>query len=279
LNFDSNTHFLKISRSVVVSTQIPLSVSRVFSSARSIPEYSNQYLFDFNFLRTICSIQQRNTFGRFLCRPQPEGSSLQNPHTTSHEETMGQPLHSSFTLRPSSAKGQDLTFRSPSADMSSNWQTAWTRKRVITFESGGEQRKRIRLPSDFEPPSDEDYWKKRCFHMQDVCQQTRKRTRDMEEDQRQLRRRIWELEESLLQSQSPDHTHDLEVDSKASKVPVSEASTTADQPPVLVINVPTNKDQNCCFYLTDGEGLSDWEDDGYDSDDDDRDEDDCSRSQ
>ncbi|KAG7350807.1 hypothetical protein IV203_010167 [Nitzschia inconspicua] len=55
-----------------------------------------------------------------------------------------------------------------------------------------------RIPMDFDPPSDEEYWKRRCFLMQSICQDTRCRLREMEEDQRQLRRRIHELETQLL---------------------------------------------------------------------------------
>ena len=102
------------------------------------------------------------------------------------------------------------------------------------------------------PKSDQDYWKKRCFHWQDVCQKSRKRVREMEEDQRQLRRRIWELEERLsLQDCGGNNDTD-------SKVPISVASSSEDRPPAMVVTVPKNI--RCCFYLTDGEGLSDSDD-------------------
>ena len=210
--------------------------------------------------------------------------------------------------------------RSPDMS-SLNWQQTWTRKRTIPFGKsfgapvvahhrdypvvGGcvtdvsehneqhqqqpQAKRRMKsensdgfdLPSAFEPPSDEQYWKKRCLQMQDVCQKTRKRMRDMEEDQRQLRRKIFELEEQLLvanqdpvtagavQTNSPLIKQE-EVESRK-KVPVSEASSSLAsweqrQPPLLVISIPTKKDHmGNCFYLTDGEGLSD--DEGYDSDD------------
>ena len=128
--------------------------------------------------------------------------------------------------------------------------------------------------------------------MQDVCQQTRKRMREMEEDQRQLRRRILELEETLLLSQQdPAITAAAQAESGKNDVeskvlPVSEASSSVeeeDPPPVLYVYVPVNKDSaGNCFYLTDAEALTDWEDDDdYDDCDsnDGRDEDEAARLQ
>ena len=54
------------------------------------------------------------------------------------------------------------------------------------------------LRKEFEPPvPDQDYWKNRCFKFQSYYQTARRKIRDMEEDKRQLRKRIYELEERL----------------------------------------------------------------------------------
>lgn len=55
------------------------------------------------------------------------------------------------------------------------------------------------LYRDFIPPQNERYWKRRCMYMQDVCRDTRSQMRNLQEDHRQLRHRVWELEEQLLQ--------------------------------------------------------------------------------
>jgi TolA-binding protein len=146
------------------------------------------------------------------------------------------------------------------------------------------------LPFDFEPPTQESYWKKRCFQWQDICQQTRKRLRDTQEDQRQMRRRIRELEDQLLSSSEQQQTTTTQTqhgtsteDDKEDSPAVSQVSV--DRPPTMV-TIPQN--HKCKFYLTDGEALSDEEE--YDGDDswcrddeedeeDEDDEDDQSRQQ
>mmetsp|Transcript_21160 Transcript_21160/g.50287 ORF Transcript_21160/g.50287 Transcript_21160/m.50287 type:complete len:496 (-) Transcript_21160:80-1567(-) len=58
------------------------------------------------------------------------------------------------------------------------------------------------LYREFLPPQDYNgggkYWKDRCIFMQTIVKDTRKQVRDLEEDQRQLRARVHELEEQLL---------------------------------------------------------------------------------
>lgn len=129
------------------------------------------------------------------------------------------------------------------------------------------------LPCAFQPPMDAQYWKKRCFHWQEICQQNRKRLREMEEDQRQLRRRIAQLEDQVL---SCSHHHQQQLQqlqqSRSSfspsetipNVPVSPTShgsksRTNQRPPTWIVTIPKQV-RKCCFYLTDSEGLSDSED-------------------
>jgi hypothetical protein len=159
--------------------------------------------------------------------------------------------------------------------------------RLFPFES---LERRIMLPSDFEPPTHESYWKKRCFHWQEICQQNRKRLRDTQEDQRQLRRRIRELEDQLLvsseQQQTTQTPHSHSEDDKEDSPAVSQVSVVAADRPPTMVTIPQN--HKCKFYLTDGEALSD--DEEYDGDDswcrddeedeeDEDDEDDQSRQQ
>ncbi len=172
-----------------------------------------------------------------------------------------------------------------------------------------------RLPTEFEPPSDENYWQRLSFRMRDKLEESQGRIRDMEEDQRQLRRRILELEEQLLIQSSarpstyptstvacwgrtPDiivdnHTIDegAHLPSRGTRGPKrttpspeqgEPTSTTGGSgnevdrdrvltgahspaemnppPPTRVVSVPRDSSKTLlasCFYLTDGEGLSD----------------------
>jgi hypothetical protein len=183
-------------------------------------------------------------------------------------ETMVQPLHSSFTLRPCGAGSQqqpELTFTTTDSSAprsSSNSKDPTLRRRLspaIRTFAPFESIERRNLPSEFEPPVAEDYWKKRSFQWQGICQRARKCIRVMEEDHRQLRRRIWQLEERVsrqptqvaIEQHSIDTHHPTETNNK---IPVSPNSA-ADRPPTLIVTVP--KVRNCCFYLTDSEGLSD----------------------
>lgn len=127
------------------------------------------------------------------------------------------------------------------------------------------------LPPEFQPPADEEYWKKRCFQWQSICQNTRKRMRDMEEDQRQLRRRIWQLEDAMLHLEQKENQELPKTDGeRVGKQDGNEdaeavTKTTADEesncipsevPSVIIIS----PSRNACFYLTDSEGLSEPED-------------------
>ncbi|KAG7360445.1 hypothetical protein IV203_035544 [Nitzschia inconspicua] len=156
-----------------------------------------------------------------------------------------------------------------------------------------------RIPMDFDPPSDEEYWKRRCFLMQSICQDTRCRLREMEEDQRQLRRRIRELEtQLLLQSSAATQTPSSLVASEKTHIVESrdcdeedpgklehcleesrdlgnqernnarkrvsiEVPKTTDHnyriKPPTLLSIPKDQPAASCLYLTDGEGLSDSE--------------------
>lgn len=199
------------------------------------------------------------------------------------------------------------------------------------------------LPGDFDPPKDENFWQRRCLRMRDKYEECQGRIRDIEEDQRQLRRRIMELEEQLLiQSSvrssthpsvgecSPGRTHPkVVVDSNitmgvgtthgGNTMGAKRSMTTPERnrpsptrtgvhgnhddghggvlieetrpsremipsPPTRVVRVPKDPSRThvaSCFYLTDGEGLSDsdsgdilddYMDDYYDEDEDDDDD-------
>jgi hypothetical protein len=181
-----------------------------------------------------------------------------------------------------------------------------------------------RLPVDFEPPNDENYWKRRCFIMQSICKETRSKMREMVEDSRQLRHRIHILEKQLLRQQSLSLAaesmtvvHDPTREGEERKIstlearedsngdendhrdtkrcgtrtttngddaveqknisgtttragtslvppPAAESATprrrrTRTPPAVLTIPKHESAAASSCFYLTDGEGLSDSE--------------------
>jgi hypothetical protein len=158
-----------------------------------------------------------------------------------------------------------------------------------------------RIPMEFQPPSDEAYWKRRCFRMQSICQDTRRRMRDMEEDQRQLRRRIQELEKQLLlqssfnsltvleeethivDSRECDDDEEEEMDPGNTELRLGDARGDSNERVVggdsrkraslnldgdkastrmklpTILSIPKVQPAASCFYLTDGEGLSDSE--------------------
>lgn len=170
---------------------------------------------------------------------------------------MSQPLHHSFILRPVSAPSMTAAgYNDPHHHHHHHRQIIpperprphltllrnktltspphWSRRRQIQptlllnkFEEGYQ---------DFEPPNSPTYWKERCQRFQDLCQSSRKRIREMEEDQRQLRRRIHYLEERLTGT-------------------ASKARSVTPIPSTIVAN-PTNRE---CFYMADCEGMSDSE--------------------
>ena len=59
--------------------------------------------------------------------------------------------------------------------------------------------------------SEADYWKTRCIGMQDVVDDSQARLGEAEEDQRQLRQRIRELEEQLLLQSSSGNTNSSNI--------------------------------------------------------------------
>ncbi|CAJ1964951.1 unnamed protein product [Cylindrotheca closterium] len=112
------------------------------------------------------------------------------------------------------------------------------------------------LRAEFEPPSSPAYWKERCHRFQDLCQSSRKRIREMEEDQRQLRRRIHYLEERLTSSSSSSNAQPKKVRSVTPcQGEDDKAGDTCGVPSMIVAD--TNKRE--CFYMADCEGMSDSE--------------------
>jgi hypothetical protein len=232
-------------------------------------------------------------------------------------------LNTSFTLRPSMDDGDriELTLRKASechrisplgAECSQHSERAFKRQRLFmdrsfsanfaTYTPGGvlivDEPKIRRIPYEFEPPCNEEYWKRRCFRMQAICQETRSRMREMEEDQRQLRRRIQELEKQLLLQSGADRSssaavkdvvvqHPQNIPSESSRDGNTihknnqhtwdnnkkegdkgkASSTNKTHPfdcsdkkkPPAILAIPSTQPTSSCFYLTDGEGLSDSE--------------------
>jgi len=124
--------------------------------------------------------------------------------------------------------------------------------------------------------------------MQNFCDESEARLRDAEEDQRQLRQRIRELEEQLLLQASGS------VNSEAISNNKDNAVTNGDKdigsavdggnsngendnrdvrkaaPPALVIEIKDiNQAVSSCFYMTDGEGLNESYDMDLEEDEDD----------
>lgn len=139
---------------------------------------------------------------------------------------------------------------------------------------------RRRVSSDFPPsrqisPSEGNYWKTRCLGMQNFCDESEARLRDAEEDQRQLRQRIRELEEQLLlqasgsvNSEAISNNKDNAITSgdKDSGSAIGGGNSNGENdnrdvrkaaPPALVIEIrDINQAVSSCFYMTDGEGLN-----------------------
>jgi hypothetical protein len=156
---------------------------------------------------------------------------------------------------------------------------------TIPLEEASHPPRIRRIPFDFEPPSREEYWKQRCLRMQNIYYESRYRLKEMKEDQRQLRRRIQELEKQLLLQSScnagcatsKNDDDDSVVDSRdndedgrkrdeATEPRVRHHSTSTlpdrssnNRTPPAVLAIPRCMSAAACFYLTDGEGLSDSE--------------------
>lgn len=130
--------------------------------------------------------------------------------------------------------------------------------------------------------NEEEYWKTRCRGMQNLLIETQNRLADSEEDQRQLRQRIRELEEQLLLQSSPSAPNENPLEQTSTKggnektaVPYSNEESDQDMDQDnhkkkkgrllsgLVVEIKENHQAvSSCFYLTDGEGLNE----SYDND-------------
>ena len=132
--------------------------------------------------------------------------------------------------------------------------------------------------------NEDNYWKTRCLGMQNFCEESKIRLQDSEEDQRQLRQRIRELEEQLLQNSGNSSSDN---NNKNCAVSIDEGDAINDgtltdrdretgkniegknkmvecnvekkkaAPPALVVDIKENHQAvSSCFYLTDSEGLN-----------------------
>ena len=175
---------------------------------------------------------------------------------------MSQPLHHSFILRPaarapvtSSYPHEDTRRRQIIPPEPPRPHLTLLRNKTLTSPPHWSRRRQCpkptqlldkfnhdndALPSDFMPPTSPTYWKERCQRFQQLCQTSRKRIREMEEDQRQLRRRIHYLEERLTSTTTSG-------EKKARSVtPI----------PSTIVATPQHRE---CFYMADCEGMSDSE--------------------
>lgn len=113
----------------------------------------------------------------------------------------------------------------------------------------------------FLPPT-QNYREKAQF-WQKLARQQKQQIRELEMDAKQLRRRLWELEEQvvLVSSAPQGHRRPLaRANSTAAAQPISPSTNHSEKPPSYIVTMP----RKCCFYLTDGEALS--EDEYDDSD-------------
>ena len=128
----------------------------------------------------------------------------------------------------------------------------------------------------FIPPT-QDYRKKAEF-WQGISRKQKQQILNLEMDARQLRRRLWELEEQVVwwassarghvlagEGQGDDDNAEGELAQPYSATseeaqPISPSTNQTEKPPLYIITQP----RKCCFYLTDGEGLSE---DDYDDND------------
>ena len=142
--------------------------------------------------------------------------------------------------------------------------------------------------------SESNYWKTRCLGMQTFCHVSKNRLLDAEEDQRQLRQRIRELEEQLLLQTSrsngnsvvstdegdatnhkilPDVEESIHRGDAAERPDEDMACTDNKEsgPPTIVIEIKENHQAiSSCLYMTDGEGLNDSYDLEMEEDDEDK---------
>lgn len=203
------------------------------------------------------------------------------------QQSMSQPLHHSFILRPANTVGNSA------ATMTNGFDTTTMRRQVIppdrphltllrnktltspprwsrrrcpkptqlfsdSATNTSRSQPRNDLRAEFEPPTSPTYWKERCLRFQDLCQSSRKRLREMEEDQRQLRKRIYQLEKRLTSSYSFNPPSSKKIRSVTPSPGEEKGSVVASDSgiPTMIV-AHTNKWE--CFYMADCEGMSDSE--------------------
>ena len=147
-----------------------------------------------------------------------------------------------------------------------------------------------RIPYDFGPPSREEYWKDRCLRVQNAYYQNRFLLKEMKEDQKQLLRRVQQLEKQLLLESSYAANAEKERGEKQddNSLTLDDSREYEEEDPRLnaepeervrdnskserkkspknrrgglpaFLSIPKCVPAAACFYLTDGEGLSDSE--------------------
>jgi hypothetical protein len=111
----------------------------------------------------------------------------------------------------------------------------------------------------FAPPM-QDY-RKTAQLWQSIARKHKQQIHDLEMDARQLRRRLWELEEQVVwASGTRGDQHVVPSSTSSSQAqPISPSTHHTEKPPSYIIMQP----RKCCFYLTDGEGLSEDEYDDF----------------
>lgn len=118
----------------------------------------------------------------------------------------------------------------------------------------------------FQPPT-QDFRKKAEF-WQNQARKHKQQILNLETDARQLRRRLWELEEQVVWLASVSNNDDngtgqgqqQPLSSTSTAQPVSPSTHHTERPPSYIFMQP----RKCYFYLTDGEGLSEDEYDAVD---------------
>mmetsp|Transcript_19260 Transcript_19260/g.41866 ORF Transcript_19260/g.41866 Transcript_19260/m.41866 type:complete len:312 (-) Transcript_19260:121-1056(-) len=110
--------------------------------------------------------------------------------------------------------------------------------------------------------SEADYWKTRCLGMQDMVDDSQARLGEAEEDQRQLRQRIRELEEQLLLQSSPGNANSSNINSCIGKEEgkvnnIDEAFKTRDKDTDSNIEGNNNKFALKCMGEDDAQRIED----------------------
>jgi hypothetical protein len=199
--------------------------------------------------------------GPFLLKPSPSQHNRVQIFYTDRE--LPRVKRRLYHNAPPTTTLSTAVLRNRSSSLSSDGLPQIKRRRLPPTPLHRDQAVEDSIAQAFVPPS-QDYRKTAEF-WQRIARTQKQQIHNHEMDARQLRRRLWELEEQVVwlagggrggggrEPLVQPHS------STSTAQPISPSTHHTERPPSYIIMQP----RKCCFYLTDGEGLSEDEYDDH----------------